>query len=42
MKKSISVILLIGCILCGMIGCAHVKTTDRAIMHEEEFGGVDV
>ena len=42
MKKSISAILLIGCILCGMIGCAQVQATDRAIMHEEEFGGVYV
>ena len=44
MRKQIKItaILLTACILCGTIGCAHVKTNDRAIMHEEEFGGVYV
>lgn len=44
MRKQITItaILLTACILCGTIGCAHVKTNDRAIMHEEEFGGVYV
>ena len=46
MKKSISAILLIGCLLLGTIGCKNEpsdpvpQATDRAILHEEEFGGV--
>ena len=48
MKKSISAILLIGCLLLGTIGCKNEpsdpvpQATDRAILHEEEFGGVYV
>ena len=48
MKKSVWVILLIGCILCSAFGCANKSSdpvpqaADCAILHEEEFGGVYV
>ena len=40
--RSHASVLLTAILLCCalMTGCRSVKTTDRAIMHEEEFGGV--
>lgn len=43
--RSAAAILLAGCMLCGAFGCVKndvPKAADRAILHEEEFGGVYV
>lgn len=44
MIRRTTIILLAVCLLCCALttGCKRIQTVDRAILHEEEFGGVYV